>query len=122
MKTETVEERRERLRRLPIPPRPKPKVEAPTLTLAASKDRTLEEESQVASVALEPEDVETVRQALAGRSVRIGSDEVGFDRVTNARVTMRWCRPTPVFNPPRVISEYNPLARERLPGYRGDDV
>ena len=74
----------------------KPEPAKPALTLAASRDRKPDE--QVASVALESEDVETVREALAHRRMMIGGDEVGFDKVTAARVTMRWCRPTPVID------------------------
>jgi hypothetical protein len=59
----------------------RPEQPNPTLTLAASRDRDPDEQSKVASVALEPEDVATVREALKGRNVKIGGDEVGFDRV-----------------------------------------
>lgn len=95
---------------------PKPK---PALTLAASDGRKPDEE--VASVALEPEDVDRVRDALAHRRVRIGDDVVGFDKVTEARVTMRWTRCMPVEPANRVASGYDPFAPERMPGYRGDD-
>jgi hypothetical protein len=80
-------------------------------------------QDKVASVALEPEDVEIVRGALAGRRVIIGEDEVGFDKVTEARVTMRWTRPSPpVVERPdaKVVSGYDPYTRDRMPGYRGD--
>jgi hypothetical protein len=107
----------------------KPKAKA-TLTLAASRD--LEPDEQVASVPLEPEDVAIVREALAGRNVRVGADDVSFDHVTNARVTMRWSSPMSPTSPPlvrdRVIDDfghaviaYDPYAKERMPGYRGDD-
>jgi hypothetical protein len=100
----------------PRQPEPRPK---PPLTLAASNAAKPGE--AVASVALEGEDLERVRGALAGRSARIGGDEVGFDRVTHARVTMRWCRPTPAYDPPKVVSNYNPFSLDRLPGYDPDD-
>ena len=105
-------------RRIASVPEPKPKAKPPvkpTLTLAAAREP--EDGSRVASVPLEPEDVATVGEALAGRRVRIGDDEVGFDKVTHARVTMRWTRATPAPPPPLVVSSYNPFALERLPGY-----
>jgi hypothetical protein len=109
----------EYIERLGIKP-PKPK--APALTLAASKDRRPKEQSQVASVALQPRDVQTVRDALAHRRMIIGGDVVGFEKVTEARVTMRWTRPTPAIeHGAGVVSAYNPFAKERLPGYEGDD-
>jgi hypothetical protein len=115
---ETIAERRERLRRIPIPPAPPPRAaKAPTLTLAASTEPGAE---QVASVALEPADVATVREALAHRRMRIGGDIVGFDKVTHARVTMRWTRCTPAPEFGRVVSDYNPFARNRLPGGDGE--
>jgi hypothetical protein len=100
--------------------KPKPK---PILELAASRDREPDEQNRIASVPLEPEDVQTVREALSHRRMMIGGDEVGFDKVTAARVTMRWCRPTPVIDraDAKVVSAYDPYARERMPGYRGDD-
>jgi hypothetical protein len=100
--------------------RAKPK---PTLELAASRDREPDEQNRIASVPLEPEDVQTVREALSHRRMMIGGDEVGFDKVTAARVTMRWCRPTPVIDraDAKVVSGYDPYARERMPGYQGDD-
>jgi hypothetical protein len=97
----------------------------PTLTLVASRDRDGE---QVASVALEPDDVAIVREALAGRGVRIGADDVSFDHVTNARVMMRWSSPKSPTSPPLVreqvrddfghaVFAYDPYAKERMPGY-----
>jgi hypothetical protein len=105
-------------------PKPAKKVKPdakPTLTLAASRDG--EPDQQVASVPLEPEDVDRVRGALAGRRTMIGGDEVGFDKITNARVTMCWTRPTPAIDraDAKVVSGYDPYSRERMPGYRGDD-
>ena len=78
-------------------------------------------EEAVAVVPLEGEDLERVKGALAGRYARINGDEVGFDKVTHARVTMRWCRPTAAYEGPRVVSNYNPFSLERLPGYDPDD-
>ena len=94
--------------------RVKPEVK-PTLKLVASQER-----EQVASVPLEPEDVEIVREALAHRRVMIGEDVVEFDKITEARVTMRWCLPTPVAERPdaKVVFAYDPYSRERM---RGDD-
>jgi hypothetical protein len=89
----------------------------PPLTLAASGGGKPDE----AVVPLEGEDLERLKGALAGRYARINGDEVGFDKVTHARVTMRWCRPTPAAGPPRVVSGYNPFSLERLPGYDPDD-
>jgi hypothetical protein len=105
-------------------PRPAKKVKPEakfTLTLAASRD--LEPDEQVASVPLEPEDVDRVRDALTGRSVTIGDDEVSFDKISNARVTMAWRRPTPAPEQPKsqMVFGYDPYSRERMPGYRGDD-
>ena len=107
--------------------RVKPEVK-PKLTLVASRDREPEdkvasvaqEREQVASVPLEPEDVEIVREALAHRRVMIGEDVVEFDKITEARVTMRWCLPTPVAERPdaKVVFAYDPYSRERM---RGDD-
>ena len=94
----------------PEPPQPKPKV-------AASGGPN----EAVAIVPLEGDDLERVKGALSGRYARIGSDEVGFDKVCHARVTMRWVRATPAHGPPRVISGYNPFSLERLPGYDPDD-
>jgi hypothetical protein len=93
----------------PEPPQPKPKS---PLTGGGQA---------VAIVPLEGEDLERVKGALAGRYARINGDEVGFDKVTHARVTMRWCRPTAAAQPPRVVSGYNPFSLERLPGYDPDD-
>src|SRR6516164_1050590 len=98
----------------PEPPQPKPKS---TLTLAASGEGKPDE----AVVPLEGEDLERVKGALAGRYARINGDKVGFDKVTHARVTMRWCRATPAYDPPRVVSGYNPFSLDRLPGYDPDD-
>jgi hypothetical protein len=114
-------------------PRPAKKVKPeakPTLRLAASRDR--EPDEQVAGVPLEPEDVEIVREALAGRSVKIGPDEVGFDKITNARVTMCWTSPMSPTSPPLVrdrvidragpaVSGYDPYAKERMPGYEPEE-
>jgi hypothetical protein len=60
-------------------------------------------------------------RAIVARRTVINGDEVGFDKVTHARVTMRWCTPTPADGPPRVVSGYNPFSLERLPGYDPDD-
>ena len=92
--------------------RVKPEVK-PTLKLVASQER-----EQVASVPLEPEDVEIVREALAHRRVMIGEDVVEFDKITEARVTMRWCLPTPVAERPdaKVVFAYDPYSRERMRG------
>jgi hypothetical protein len=98
----------------PREPEPKPK---PPLTLAATSEGKADE----ALVPLEGEDLERVKSALAGRYARIGSEEVGFDKVCHARVTMRWVRATPAYDPPRVVSNYNPYSLERLPGYDPDD-
>jgi hypothetical protein len=108
----------------------KPEAAKPMLRLAASRER--EPDERVASVPLEPEDVEIVREALVGRSVKIGPDEVRFDKITNARVTMCWTSSMSPTSPPlvrdRVIDRagraafaYDPYSRERLLGYRGDD-
>jgi len=97
--------------------RPQPEPKPTTLTLAASGEGKPDE----AVVPLEGEDLERVKSALSGRYARINGDEVGFDKVTHARVTMRWCRATPVDGPPRVVSGYNPFSLDRLPGYDPDD-
>src|SRR5262245_44710895 len=99
----------------PEPPQPKPK---PPLTLAASSEGKPDE--AVASVPLEGEDLERVKGALAGRRTMVNGDEVGFDKVCHARVTMRWCKPTAAHQP-SVISGYNPFSLDRLPGYDPDD-
>jgi hypothetical protein len=109
----------EELLRSAPPIKRKPRPEKPKLELVASQQPN--DGSRVASVALNDKDVATVRQALAGRRVRIGPDEVSFDKVTHARVTMRWTRATPAPPPPLVVSAYNPFANERLPGYEADD-
>ena len=82
----TKEEILEVLRRMPIrPPRVKP-----TLELVASREREPDENAKVKSIALEPEYVAIVRYVLAGKSVMIVEDEVGFDKITEARVTLRY--------------------------------
>jgi hypothetical protein len=112
-------------------PRPAKKVKPeakPMLKLVASG----EPDQQVASVALEPDDVAIVREALAGRSVKIGPDDVDFDKVTSARVTIRWSRPTSPISPPLVreyatdrgagtVFQYDPYAKERMPGYEPEE-
>jgi hypothetical protein len=105
-------------------PKPAKKVKPeakPMLKLATSGGG--EPDERVASVPLEPEDVAIVRDALTGRRTMIGGDEVGFDKITNARVTMCWTRPTPAIDraDAKVVSGYDPYSRERMPGYRGDD-
>jgi hypothetical protein len=100
----------------PRQPGPRPK---PPLTLAASGGAKPEE--AVASVALEGDDLERVRGALSGRYAHIDGDEVDFNKVTHARVTMRWCRPTPANEAPHVVSAYNPFSFDRLPGDEGDE-
>ena len=97
--------------------RPQPPEATQPLTLATSGGGKADE----ALVPLEGEDLERVRGALAGRYARINGDEVGFDKITHARVTMRWCRATPAYDPPRVVSGYNPFSLDRLPGYDPDD-
>lgn len=107
------EEKRAIIRNFPTPkkkPKPEPK---PALALVAGGKPG----EQIASVALEGKDFDRVRGALAGRRVRIGEDVVGFDKVTEARVTMRWMRPTPAEAPAvGAVHAYNPFARERMPG------
>jgi hypothetical protein len=93
---------------------PEPKAKP---TVAATSEGKADE----ALVPLEGEDLERVKGALAGRYARINGDEVGFDKITHARVTMRWCRPTAAYQPGRVVSNYNPFSLERLPGYDPDD-
>jgi hypothetical protein len=101
-----------------IKPRSRPQPPEAKPTVVASSEGKADE--AVAIVPIEGEDLERVKGALAGRRTMIGGDEVGFDKVTHAKVTMQWRRATPAYDPPRVVSNYNPYSIERLPGYDTD--
>src|SRR5262245_38913534 len=97
----------------PAPPRvdgwkPKPRAVA----------QSTEAVGQRVVVSAEMDDVAAqFREALLGGRVTVEAEGNLYNgRVTNAVVRMRWCRPEPAPEGPRVVSSYDPFETRRIFG------